>query len=277
MRKGILYVLIAGLVAGAVWLFQENSGIVQQYVENGEFITLKAKYTSEQIMEAHKKELLVDNQHSFHDGGLKYHPYLLMEIKYYLPDKKSREGVALWSLVDGEMVINTDTWEKSHGYRDAINADASRNDFKIMLALAKAKGASSFEKLQKDLGVEKETLKQWIDSALDKHLIVKKGSTIQLHFQDPKISFEPETKMKDALVKKPYNHGQRVSSKYTNSQIQKIGKAAFGEDFTVRSLMEVFLPVYTIEVVNPDGSIFPTHWNALTGQRMSPPLGAPGW
>jgi hypothetical protein len=280
MRKTILILAITALAAGAGWYFNSGehlSGLVQQYVENGEFTTLKARYSPEQIMEINRKDLLVDNHHAFKDSGLKFHPYVLMEIKYTQPDKKSREGIMLWSLVDGEMVINTDSWEKTHGFEDAINAGANRNDFKLMHALAKTRGAATFEQLQKDLRIEKETLDSWIESAASKHLIVQRGNEIQLHFQDPKLSVVPETKMTDWLVKKPYNHAQRIPGHYSLAQIQKVAKAAYGDDFAVRSSTEVFLPVYSIEVLNPDGSTFTSYWNALTGQRMPLRYNIRGW
>ncbi len=279
MRKAILYLFIAALIAGGVFLYQESDHLpsaLQQYVENGEFVTFKARFTPEQIMQAHKGELLEDNKHSFGAASVKYYPYLLMEIKYVQPDKKTREGVSLWSMVDGEMVLDTSTWEITHGFQDAIEAQAIRNDYKLMQVLAKTK-SSTFERLQKDLGLEKETLQQWIKSALDKHLIVQKGGDIQLHFQNPKIAVLPETKMGDSFVKQPYSYSQHVAKKYTTKQIQNAGKAAFGSDFTVRSSTEVFLPVYAIEVKNPDGSILTTYWNALNGERMTPRLGSTGW
>jgi hypothetical protein len=280
MRKTFLLLISACLLVGAIWYFNSTdhiSGFVQQYVENGDFTTLKARYTPEQIMEINRKDLLVDNQHSYQDSGLKFHPYVLMEIKYTQPDKKSREGMMLWSLVDGEMVINTDTWEKTHGFEDAINAGATRNDFKLMHTLSKTRGAATFDQLQKELRIEKETLETWIESASSKHLVVQKGHELQLHFQDPKITIQPETKMTDWLVKKPYNHAQRVSGRYTLSQIQKVAKAAYGDDFAVRTSTEVFLPVYSIDVLNPDGSTFTSYWNALTGQRMPLRYNIKGW
>lgn len=273
MRK---LLILGGIIAAALasnWYFNSNdhlSGFVKQYVENGEFVTLKARYTPEQIMESHRKELLVDNQHSYQEPSLRFHPYLLMEVKYAQSDKKSREGLVLWSLVDGEMVINTDSWEMTHGFEDAINSGATRNDFKVMFALAKFKGSATFEQIQKELHVEKETLQNWIESALSKHLIIQKGNELQLHFQDPKLLVQPETKVSDWLVKKPYNHSQRVSTHYTKGQVQKAASAAFGDGFTVRTTTEIYLPVYSIEVLNPDGSTFTSYWNALTGQRMSP-------
>lgn len=272
MRKLTIILSAAALLIGTGWYISQEhvNGFVQQYVENGEMTTLKAKYTADQIMESNRKELLVDNQHTYREAGLKYHPYSLMEVKYMQADKKPREGMMLWSLVDGEMVINTDSWDKTHGFEDAINADANRNDFRLMMAIAKQRGAASLDQLQKELRIEKETLNAWIDSAASKHLVVQKGNEVQLHFQDPKILVQPETKMSDLIVKKPYNHAQRVSHQYTFSQIQKIAKAAFGEDFSVRSSTEVFLPVYSIEVQNPDGSTFISYWNALTGQKLAP-------
>ncbi len=271
MRKIFIITIAIALVAVAAWYSngkEHFAGFVQQYVENGEFTTLKARYTPDQIMEINRKALLVDNQHSYQESDLKFHPYVLMEIKYTQPDTKSREGMMLWSLVDGEMVINTDTWEKTHGFEDAINAGATRNDFKLMHALSKTRGAATSEQLQKELRVEKEILDSYVESATSKHLVVQKGNEVQLHFQDPKLSVQPETKMTDWLVKKPYNHTQRVSSQYSIGQIQKVAKAAYGDDFAVRSTTEVYLPVYSIEVLNPDGSTFTSYWNALTGQKM---------
>lgn len=273
MRRLIFLLFMIGLLTGGWWLYYNHDqalDIVQQYVENGEFVTLEARYTPEQIMESHRKDLLISEQHSFKNSSLKFHPYLMMDIKYTQSDKKPREGVLFWSLVDGEMVLNTETWEKTHGFEDAINADASRTDFKLMNALAKNKGTANFDQLQKELHIEKETLQSWISSATAKHLVVQKGNELQLHFQDPKILVQPETKLSNWLVTKPYDHALRSQRKYTSNQIQKITKAAFGDDFKIRTVTEVFLPVYSIEILNPDGSIRTSYWNALNGQRIQP-------
>jgi hypothetical protein len=108
MRKILFYTLIACSLITALWLYSNHEqafGLVQQYVENSELVTLEAKFTPEQIMEAHRKELLITPQHSFRNYTLKFQPYLMMDVKYTQPDKKSREGVLFWSLVDGEMVL----------------------------------------------------------------------------------------------------------------------------------------------------------------------------
>lgn len=273
MRRVSFLVLVACLAVGTWWLWNNNDQLhrmVQSYVENGEFVTLEARYTPEQIMESHRKELIADLDRNFQEPELKFHPYLLMEVKYTQPDKKTREGVILWSLVDGEMVLDTETWEKTHGFEDAINSHAMRHDFKIMNALAKRNGSMTYEQLQNDLHVERDTLQPWVNSSLEKHLVIQKGNELQLHFQNPKILVAPQTKINQWLVTKPYNHAQRVTKKYAVNQVKAAAQAAFGDDFTIRNVNEVFLPVYSIEVSNPDGSVLTTYWNALNGQRIHP-------
>lgn len=273
MRRLTTWLFLIVLIGGGWWLWNNQDTwrhLVDPYIESKDFLTLEARYTADQVMEEHRKDLLVDSQRSFQEPTLKFFPYMLMEVKYTLPDQKTREGVILWSLVDGEMVLNTDTWETTHGFEDCLHADASRTDFKILNALARNNNAMTVDQLQRDLKLEHDILEPWIESARQKHLIVKKGDRLELHFQNPKILVVPQSKINQWLVTKPYNHAQRVPKRFTPVQIEKCAKAAFGNDFTVRSMKEINLPVYNIEVLNPDGSILTSYWNALNGKRMVP-------
>ncbi|MBS4165387.1 Uncharacterized protein NEOC65_000444 [Neochlamydia sp. AcF65] len=272
MRKIQLLVISLILLGGGWWLWSNKGdvkNIVTRYVENGEFQTLEARYTPQQIMDAHSRELLGDTSYQYKEPQYKYHPYLLMEVKF-TADKKTREGVILWSLTDGEMVLNTETWERTHGFEDAINAQATREEFKILNALAKFNGIRTKEDLLADLQLEADVVNPWIESAIQKQLITRKGNLLQLHFENPKILVTPQTKFNRMLVSKPYNYSQRVSEKYTPSQIERVAKCAFGHDFSIRHITEVYLPVYAIQVENPDGSLTITHWNAVTGQMINP-------
>lgn len=273
MRKVIIIVICLVLIAGGGWLYWNNTGdiknIVSRYVENGEFQTLEARFLPQQIMDSHFRELLGDDNHHYLEPSIKYHPYVMMEVKFS-SDRKTREEVILWSLVNGEMVLNTETWEQTHGYEDAINAKATRDEFKILNALSKNNGFRSKAELQTDLQLDADVINPWIESALEKQLITRKGNTLQLHLENPKIFVVPQTKFNRMLVSKPYSYSQRVSEKYSAAQIEKVAKAAFGNDFSIRHMTEVYLPVYGINVENPDGSITTTHWNALTGQMINP-------
>jgi hypothetical protein len=265
--------LILALVVGGWWLWQphiEWKDVVYQYVENGEITTLESKLTPTQIMDAHQQELLgSNNRRTYQDPIYKYYPHLLLDIKY-TEDKKSREGVVLWSLIDGEMVLNTETWETTHGFKDCLDCEANRQDFKILQALAKRGGTLSLDELQKELHVERDLLESGIESARQKHLIVQKGTIVQLHFENPKLLVMPQTQIKQHVVSRPIQNTQRTPKVYSRSQIIAMAKAAFGSDFTIRSEQEIFLPVYTLGVLNPDGSVHTSDWNAITGQRMGP-------
>ncbi len=270
----VITCLVAGCVLLSGWYtWNYNSqfrNFIAEYVDNGEFLTLEARFTPQQIMDTHQQELLVDEHRTFQEPELKFHPYLLLEVKYSSPEKKTKEGVVLWSLLDGEMVINTESWEKTHGFQDAIRAQATRNEFKILNSLAKANGTMTKEQLRKELHLETEVFNPWLDSARQKHLITVKGDTVQLHFQNPKLLVTPHTKINQWLVSKPYNHAQRVKPNFSQSDIEAISLAAFGSEFTIRNATEVFLPIYSIEVLNPDGSIMTSFWNALNGKRIQP-------
>ncbi|MEM1282242.1 MAG: hypothetical protein AAGG81_01670 [Chlamydiota bacterium] len=266
------FIIVLGIIGISYWSWKNNPQITEQlkqYLDKSDIITLEARYTPEQIMKAHSHELLNDDRYKYQKPALTFHPYLLIEAKYTAPNKKTREGTLLWSLVDGEMILDTDTWDKTHGFQDALLVNATRNEFKVMNALAKNGGSMTKEQLNRELNIDQSITTNWIDSARNKHLIIQKGDLLSLHFQNPKILVTPQTKIGQWLVTKPYSH-QRVPKKFTRKQIEKIAKAAFGEDFTVRSMQEVSLPVYSIGVLNPDGSVHTSFWNALNGQKINP-------
>lgn len=267
------YKLLAGLILAGLlaWLWMEKGNDVQdslfQYVENGDIVTLESRYTPEQLMDSHKQELIGNSQKSYREPIIKYYPYLLMEVKY-TENKKSRAGLLLWGMADGEIVLNTDTWETTDGFKDCLECKAGRSDFLIVHALTKQGGSATVETLQKELNLEHDSLDSWLATALQKHLIVKKGNLVQLHFEHPKIISVPQTRIQQNLVSKPSLYAQRVAKNYGKSQITEIARTAFGSDFSIRSEKEVYLPVYRLEVQNPDGSIYATEWNALTGRKI---------
>lgn len=266
LRLPLLFCL-AALVAG-IWWFWESRDLVYQYIENGEIATLESKYTPEQLMQAHHQELIGgDAKRSYQDPQLKYYPYLLLEVKY-TEDNKSREGALLWGLKEGEIVLNTETWDTTHGFKDCLDCHANRQNFKVLQALARHKGSLSVEELQKELHVERDLLEAWVEDTKQKHLIAQKGNQIQLHFENPKLLVTPQTKLKHHIVLKPVQNGQRLARTYSRSQIIEAAKYAFGSDFTIRNEQEIFLPVYQLSVSNSDGSIHASDWNAVTGQKI---------
>lgn len=263
-----LMILALGICSFWAWNNTELREELVGYIENGEFLTLEARYTPEQIMQSHQHELIVDSEHSFRIPRLKFQPYLLMEVKYADSSHKSKEGIILWSLLDGEMILDMKTWEKSTGFNEAILARANGHDFKILNTLVRRGGSIPIQKLQEELNVEYRQSAEWIDSVLDKNLVIQSEGHLKLHIPNARFNVKPQTKINQWLVSKPYSHALRDPKKYSPKQIEKIALAAFGTNFKINHSKEMYLPIYTIDVENSDGSIISTEWNALTGQRL---------
>lgn len=274
MRVFVKLLTLVLLSFSGVWCW-ENLPEVRLFVNDllnlGTFQTLEVRHSAENIMQKHKKQLLLDNNYAFLEPTLKFYPYLLMEVKYSKLGDKTGEGIILWSLVDGEMVINTGSWEKTHGFVDCIDSGADRNDFKIIKAIVQKGGLIDREGLSRLLGEDNEKLNLWIDSCRRKNLIVQHGNFFRLHLQNPKLQVRPETKLDHWLVTKACKSAIRIAKRYRSTQIEAIARSAFGNDFAIRKKREVFLPVYSIIVQNPDGSQMTTYWNALNGKRIEKP------
>jgi hypothetical protein len=272
MRLIITLLTLAAGGYGLWWLDSTHPEIrkhVEEYLSSGSFPTLEVRYTAAQIMETQRRDLLKDSRHRFLEPQLKFYPYLLMEVKYNLSEHKTREGVILWDLCDGEMVIDTRAWDKTHGFGDCITASTQRHEFKILNILAKKGGSIDRDGLSKALQVENDILDGWIDSCRRKKLIVQTGNRYRLHLQDPRLRTIPETRLDHKLVTMSYKNAVRMPRRFSLSQIEKLTRAAFGNDFAIRKTTDVFLPVHCITVQNPDGSIHTSHWNALNGKLLN--------
>lgn len=239
-----------------------------ELVNSGTFHTLEARYSAKQIMDAHKRELLKDDKHRYLEPIVKFSPYLLMEVKYSHSDQHTGEGVILWDLLDGEMVIQTRQWEKTHGFGDCINANVEKNEFKIINLLAQKGGLLDKDYLFRMMQLETETLTPWIESCRRKKLIVQTGSQIRLHLQNPRLNVRPETIIDDRLVTKSCKQAEKLKKRFSKAQIKHLAEAAFGYDFAIRNSMEVYLPIYAITVENPDGSLHTSYWNAINGSLL---------
>lgn len=253
------------------WLWNNHPptrNFIESHLSSGEFQTLEVLYSPEQIMEDHRKELLRGANYTFLEPTLLFHPYVMMEVKYTKDELSTRESTLLWSLEDGEMVVDTASWEQTHGFEDCLNAHADRNEFKVLNALAKERTGMTREALAKALYIQSEVLDNWLESCKKKKLVVQIGNQYRLHLENPKLQLYPETKMHGSLVTKSYEGAIRAPKKYSVGEIERAAQAAFGPDFAIRTSSEILMPVIQIEVKNPDGSIMTSYWNALTGKRI---------
>lgn len=256
-----------------IWTVAQNNPDVKNRVSSlldmGAFHTFEIRYNPSQIMENYRKTLLKDNKYRYLDPILEYHPYLLMEVKYTSSDHQTHEGVILWDLVDGEMVTNTRTWEKTHGFGDCINVETTPQEFKVLNVLIKKGNSSDHQTLSKDLNVSHEILQRWIESCQRKRLIVREGNHYYLHFQNPKLKTHPSTHLEHKLTTKTFKDLSPIPPRFSENQIQKIAYAAFSQNFAIRKITKVHLPVYNIVIEDNTGKRYTTHWNGINGKRMA--------
>ncbi len=272
MLRILGYLLFFGLLAGGGWYVWDRYPVLQEFIDEqvavSELRTLEARFTAEELMDKHQKELLKGTGYNFLEPKLIFYPYLLMTTKFSTPNSATQEGVLLWSLMDGEMVLDTETWESTHGYEDCLLANATETDFRIIKMLMEAGGSLERDRLYQRLKADSLVVDEWLQVCKDKKLVVHAGSRIRLHLQKPHLETLPMTLVHGPLVAKVSKHSLKSKKKYSAQQICKLAQRAFGPEFVIRKTEQAYLPVYCIGVQNPDGTTLMTYWNALNGKRF---------
>ncbi len=274
MRAIYLLLLLAFIGVGSWWVYQNSdtvSGFVQNYTEkpNNQFLALQPLFTADQVVDTHRSELPSHKSDTKLAPALKFYPYLLLDVAYNQSGSKKREGVILWSMDNGEMVLDTSTWNVSKGFGPMLSANADENDYRVIKTIAARGSSISREQLRRLLAVDSDVLDQWTESARRKGLIVQDGNVIRLRIPDANLAMPPFTNISQRLVTKSYSDVQKQPTKFSKDQIAQAAQAAFGPDIAIHEVKEVFVPVYSISMANPDGSVETTYWNALNGRRYS--------
>ncbi|MEM8727609.1 MAG: hypothetical protein AAGE99_02710 [Chlamydiota bacterium] len=269
MRFLTTFIVLGGLGYGIYWLNSTQPELKHRAIEmidTDRFYTLENRFTAAQIIE---KERLKEFDHRYRPPSLRFRPYLLMEVKFTTPDRQTEEGMILWDLIDGEMVLDTKSWDKTHGFADCINAGADKYEYKILVTIAKNGGKANRQSLMRSLNLETHFFEKWVERARKKKLIVQHGDDYRIHLHHPVVDVPPSTMTTEPLVAKSCRSSDRINRRYSPKQIKKAAEAAFGNDFAIRSTQDVSLPIYSITLQNRDGSLRTTHWNAFNGKRLN--------
>jgi hypothetical protein len=272
MFRYIFLLIICGTIGYGGWYafehYDELSTHIPGMQKEGSILTFELGTTAEELMQKHGKELLKDDQHTFGKVTVKFLPFVLFDVKYTTADKKTEEAKLLFSLENGEMVLDTRTFDTTHGFEDCINAKAQDDDFRLMHALAKSGGTLSKEALCQDLGIDSELVLERVEALRKKHLIAIHGDTVRIHLSSPVLKVQPETKVSHHFMTKTVQTESQIPTRYSKDQVRKVTKAAFGTDFAIRREELIFVPIFQIDIQNPDGSTRHTYWNGCTGRRI---------
>ena len=271
MRLLTTFFSLATLGYGLYWVADKNPELKQKAEELLHFRTtsaLETRYRASQVMDSHQKSLLKEKGARFLDPELRFYPYLLMEVKFS-NQNRTKEGLVLWDLTDGEMVLDTKTWEKTHGFADCLNTSAQSHEFQILSYLSAQGGASDVESLEQHMHLERPLLEVMLQGCLRKNLIISNGANhYRVHLDSPKWTSSPETKLYEPLTTRPHKGAIRACRHFSKAQVERMAKLAFGESFSIRTSTEIYLPIHRIVVENPDGSIHTSHFNALSGNEL---------
>ena len=191
-----------------------------------------------------------------------------MKVKYATDPQNTKESFMLWSLHDGELVLDTHTWEKTKGFEECINVKATASNFLLIKLLNQRSEGLSKEQLKKLLVLDNKQLEDILHDTTQKKLILYQNGLYRLHFQNPKFNVPPQTSFFNKLVQKSYKGTTHLSSQYSSSEVSNIAKAAFGSSLHIKKSYEICIPIYRISILNPDGSIYNTFWNALNGKEI---------
>ena len=233
------------------------------------FQSIESRFTESQIIEKEHLKCRKESTYPSQASPLSFWPHLLMEVKYTTPKFETEEGIILWDLMDGEMVLEIKSWNKTHGFADCINAGADKYEYQILQTIARNGGKADRDALRNSLKIEVSIFEASLERARRKKLIVKQGDLYRIHLCRPLIAVPPTTKIDSPFVIKNCKHNERVHWKYSPNQIKRASEAAFGPDFAIRSAQVIFLPIYELTIQSSDGSFMTTYWNAFNGKRVS--------
>ncbi len=230
--------------------------------------SLEIRHSAEQIMEENRKILLRKSGAVYLDPILKFYPYLLLEVKFTPSNNKTKEGIILWDLTDGEMVLDAEDWEKSHGFGDCMQMSVQDQEFKILDYISRNGKASDEAKMAEELKTETHVIDIWLKNCIRKGLVIASHDGYRLHLEKPCLARVPETKVKRRPVTHPYKASYKVPQQFSAAKVERMARVAFGKSFSVRRTSLIFLPVYNITVQNPSGSVHTSFWNATNGVRL---------
>lgn len=268
----LLLILITVAAAGCgFWWFVDVPFPWKETIANLAYLrtahTLEARYEIGQVVENQQKRLTKEKGARIVESTVKLYPYLLIEAKY-TSKKKTKEGLLLWDLSDGEMVLDVQNWTKTHGFADCMQARVEPLEFRIMMALVRNGGTCDRRYLQEKLEVDQKVLEMWLGSCFKKKLVQEAGDKCRLHLQNPRLIRVPKMEVGTKLPTRSCRQPNCLPKHFSCRQVERMAVTAFGSSFSIRKTIEVYLPVYYIVVKHANGTLQTHQINALTGEAF---------
>jgi len=272
MKKYLLLCALALLVGAALYYGWNNQSKIAERIPGLEkettILTFEVPTSIGEVMRLHEKELLRGARYSFGKATVRYSPCLLFSVKYTRENSRTEESKLLFSLEDGEMFLDTRSAEQTRGFEDCLICHADTEDFKLLHVLQRKGGSISKEALAHELGLQSEQVFHRLDTLRRKHLVAIHGDMVRIHLPTPLLKVLPDTKMGPLLVSKTVLKENLLPENYSKGDVRRLMKAVFGADFAIKAEEVIYVPIFQVDIKNPDGSILKTFWSGLTGRRI---------
>lgn len=276
-------VLYSAVSLGSVWLWEHNPS-VRVWVDNHFFSYIDVKFD-------HSDDHVIANrftvEHITNNGpgpGTKLHtckvlylPLLKMDVKYR-GAIGTEEGIIVWDLVSGEMLMDLESWTYSHGLEDCLISDISHDAFLVLSSLSKKgkrRECTDVMGISKDTGLNYEFLDALLRDCTNLGLVVSKNNGYALHIQNPRLPDSPLSSSYQNLpsswttTQSRITRDTKIKSTYTVEMVQQFAMKIFGPNFIIKRSSIVYLPLFLIQYNAPDGSLHTTYYNAFSGYPQS--------
>ncbi|WP_108623957.1 hypothetical protein [Candidatus Similichlamydia epinepheli] len=194
-------------------------------------------------------------------------PYIELKVKYSPKPLTTEEKMALWSLHNGEMVVSTKTWQKTHGLGDCLRGKVGVEEMRLLKELVRKRRPTSLDQLIKQTHTPEE-MKQAsliVDRCLEKGLLIKKNSLLQIHIKQPKWPNKPFTDTNRSLSYAPCDNFLAFRAQFSDKEIARLMEVLFeDQQLKVQSYRMIFVPIYLM-MFEQKGERKTIYLNGLTG------------
>jgi hypothetical protein len=259
------------VVGGGYWGYHHLDTLEQfiSFSDKEETIeTFETSIQPDELLSHQAQNLLLSKQHVWGPVRLYFSPHLFLQVKYSASGRATVNTAMLWDLIDGELVLNTNNFDRTQGFADCLNSKASADDFRLLHLLFKRGGSLSKEQMVNDLGMADETVCERVDSLKKRHLVVVSNDVVRIHVESPLLKVEPISTITKPVVHRKTTRSMLFPSTFKKTEIESLIQNAFGSDLAIRSSRIIYIPIYEVQVLNPDESLRKTYWNAISGQQL---------
>ena len=138
------------------------------------------------------------------------------------------------------MILDTKTWEKTHGFADCILNHAHEQEYKVLKALSDFGGSCDTRSLLSKLGIEMHLLEMVLRSCLKKNLIISCGEDkYRLHLEKPNMVAIPETIFHERLTTRARKKANRTPNQFSKGQVPKNCQNLFCRPFPFGQLLNL--------------------------------------